>query len=319
MIRAHAVALAAMLFAATCLSSLALAQPHPQAGTNATMSAHDAETTDVNATAQEQPAALVPDVLPSETGAGGSYVQVEDEGRIDWQEGLITAKGVGLPPAFAANPAQARAMAVRAAELTARKNLLEILQGVRIDSASTVQNRMLGSDVVRSEVSGVLQNSRILETEERADGSVEVTVGVSLHGGLGAILLPRTMPVRQAATAPRTVEGGPTGLLVDAKGLGARPAMTPRIVDENGREIYGVSVASRTHAVEQGMAGYAKDREQAMGNPRIKGRPHVVKAVRAEGPNRTDLVIAAQDAEVLRGLAAQNDFLEKCRVMILLD
>lgn len=307
-----------MLF---CCSAANAQQQAPEmsalASANATLSVHGMSTVlngDANATAQDQPAPV-----PSEAGAGGSYVQLADEGRIDWQDGLVTAKGVGLPPAFAATPAQARAMAVRAAEVTARKNLLETLQGVQIDAATNIENRMVRSDAVRTQVSGVLQNSRVLETNERADGSVEVVVGVSLRGGIGAIMLPRTMPVRTAASAPKASETCPTGLLIDAKGLGARPAMTPRLLDENGREVYGVSVVERQYAVEQGMAGYAKDRGQALQNARIKGRPHTVKAIRAEGPNRTDLVISAADADELRRLAAQGDFLEQCRVMILLD
>ncbi len=178
---------------------------------------------------------------------------------------------------------------------------------------------MTRSDAVRTQVSGVLQNSRVLETIEKDDGSVEVVVGVSLRGGIGAIMMPRTMPVRRAASAPAPAEGAPTGLLVDAKGLGARPAMTPRLVDENGREIYGVSVVDRQFAVEKGMAGYAKDRAQALQNPRIKGRPYTIKALRADGPNHTDLVVSAEDAEELRKLAASGDFLEQCKVMILLD
>jgi len=284
---------------------------------NATLSVHGATAEfvgDANATAP-----AVPEALPSETGAGGAYVQLADQGRIDWQDGMVTARGIGLPPPFAATPAQARAMAVRAAEVTARKNLLEVLQGVQIDAATNVENRMTRSDAVRTQVSGVLQNSRVLETVEKDDGSAEVVVGVSLRGGIGTIMMPRTMPVRRPASAPAPAEGALTGLLIDAKGLGARPAMTPRLVDESGREIYGVSVVDRQFAVEKGMAGYAKDRAQALQNPRIKGHPLTIKALRAEGPNHTDLVVSAEDAEQLRKLAASGDVLEQCKVMILLD
>ena len=288
-----------------------------------------------------------------------AYVQTFENGKINWQTGLVTAVGIGAPPANAVNMAQARAMAVRAATVVARRNLLEIIKGVQIDSSTTVENYMVTNDVIVTQVRGFLQNSQILDTAYMEDGSVEVTVGISLRGGLANVIMPKTIPfgtkirkpepapvtpappsppavqekeVQQPETqvriepedvkpqskpvAPRMVY---TGLLVDARGLGARPAMSPKILDENGQEVYGSALVSREYAIQQGMAGYAKDPDRASKNPRIADTPFVVKAVMAKGKARTDLVIPNDVANQLRELAKNQSFLEKCKVMIVLD
>ncbi len=54
---------------------------------------------------------------------------VGSSGKVDWTTGVITAVGIGAPPAQPANAAQARAMAERAAQVVAYRNLLESVKG----------------------------------------------------------------------------------------------------------------------------------------------------------------------------------------------
>jgi len=265
-------------------------------------------------------------------GGSDGFVQNFDNGGVDWQSGRVTAKGLGATPANAANMAQARAMAVRAATVVARRNLLEIIKGVQIDSQTIVRNYMVENDVVESRVRGFLQNSQILDTAYMSDGSVEVTVGIALRGGFADVVLPQSMPFKPAppmapATAtpempapmPEATGAAYTGLLVDARGLSARPAMSPKILDENGMEVYGSASVSREYAIQQGMAGYAKDTEKAARNPRIAANPFTVKATAVKGKSNTDFVIGANEANMLRDLAKTQNFMEKCKVMIVLD
>ena len=252
----------------------------------------------------------------------GAYTQQFDNGQIDWQSGMVTAVGIGVPSSKAVNAAQARAMAKRGATVIARRNLLEIIKGVQIDSETTVQNYMVSNDVVYTSVRGFLQNSQILDVAYMSDGSIEVTVGINLRGGFANTLLPPTMPF--APSIPGSQEpSGPsstyTGLLIDARGLGVRPAMSPKILDEAGTEVYGSALVSREYALQQGMAGYAKDEERAVKNPRIAANPLMVKAVNVAGKSKTDLVISSEDALKIKDLANDQSFLEKCKVMILLD
>jgi hypothetical protein len=110
--------------------------------------------------------------------------------------------------------------------------------------------------------------------------------------------------------------GVATGMVIDGRGLGLRPALLPRIIDQQGQELYVGQVVPRTNAVEQGVAGYAKDVQAAANNFRVTDNPAVIKAVRASGNARTDLVINQADAQAFRELGKNGDFLKYCRVII---
>jgi hypothetical protein len=240
---------------------------------------------------------------------------------VDWTTGVITAVGIGAPPAEPANAAQARAMAERAAQVVAYRNILEAVKGVRVDSTTTVENFMVTSDVIRTDVSGIIQGATVMDKKYMSDGSVEVTVGMKLTGALADALLPKTLPTPAASTPPSASASGQiyTGLIVDARGLGVRPAMAPKIMNEEGKEIYGSAYISRDYAVREGMAGYLKDPVAAQANPRVADKPLLVKAVKVSGDARVDMTISNADALVIQSAAQNLSMLEKCRVIILVD
>ncbi|HTG02316.1 MAG TPA: hypothetical protein VK654_17170 [Nitrospirota bacterium] len=254
-------------------------------------------------------------------------------GKVDWTTGVITAVGIGAPPAQPANAAQARAMAERAAQVVAYRNLLEAVKGVRVDSTTTVENFMVSSDIIRTEVSGIIQGATVMDKKYMSDGSVEVTVGMKLTGALAEALLPKSMPgapgmpaapapgMPAAPAAPAPAQPGQlyTGLIVDGRGLGVRPAMSPKIMSEEGKEIYGSAMISRDYAVREGMAGYMKDPAAAAANPRVADKPLTVKALKVSGDSRVDLVVSNADATTIQNAAQNMSMLEKCKVIILVD
>ena len=95
--------------------------------------------------------------------------------------------------------------------------------------------------------------------------------------------------------------------------------MVPKILDENGKEVYGSMNVDKEFVVQQGMSGYARDLTAAQSNPRVTNNPVSVKGIKTEGQGRTDIVISNADADKIRGAADNMTFLKKCRVMIVLD
>ena len=93
----------------------------------------------------------------------------------------------------------------------------------------------------------------------------------------------QTQPVlvilAELLSADATQAGGVTGVIIDARGLKARPAMAPRILDQNGNAIYGPGKYSRKYAVENGVVGYSKTLEAAQKDQRVVGNPIVVKGL----------------------------------------
>jgi len=127
-----------------------------------------------------------------------------------------------------------------------------------------------------------------------------------------------TKPETPAQEAP-TIEfkgGVATGLVIDGRGLGLRPALLPKILDNQGQEIYVGQIVTRTNAVEQGVAGYARDVSAAENNFRVTDNPAVLKGISASGSSRTDIVVGQADARMLRQLSSKGDFLQYCRVII---
>ena len=65
-----------------------------------------------------------------------------------------------------------------------------------------------------------------------SDGPVEVTMVMNMNGEFADVFMPRppvgTQPVVPEVPEPMSSEGF-TGLVIDARGLGTRPAMSPKI------------------------------------------------------------------------------------------
>lgn len=316
---------------------------------------------------------IVPGVVFAQIGNPGDAIEAAGSGQINWTSGEVFATGIGAPPSQSINAAQARAMTERAAFVVAIRNLLEIVRGIRVDSASVVENFMVKSDVINTRVNGIVRGARIVKTQYMSDGSVEVLVAMPMKGALLDAIVPETfgrplsspMPQRMTPTPqpprpsiapttkgpeepskllppPTTVPSLPeknaeppipapsspgesttifkggtaTGLVIDGRGLGLRPALLPKIIDPQGQELYVGHVVTRTNAVDQGVAGYAKDVNAAANNFRVTDNPAVIKGLRASGTARTDIVVSQADAQTLKQLGGKGDFLQYCRVII---
>lgn len=262
---------------------------------------------------------------------GQDFIEQTMKGSINWSEGIVQAVGIGTPSEKHYGKPSARPMAMRAAKLDAMRNILEVINGVRIDGTTIVRDYAVESDIIRSKVEGMVQGAEVVKQEYLSDGTIEITMAMSLRGGFSQLVLPDEIkplesikPMTPMMPAQPETPMGPssavyTGLIVDARGLSARPAMSPKIIDENGQEVYGSAFVSREYAVQQGMSGYAKDITAAMSNQRVTDNPITVKGLRTEGPGRSDIVISNADASTLRSASENLSFMKKCRVMIVVD
>ena len=118
---------------------------------------------------------------------------------------------------------------------------------------------------------------------------------------------------------PKQVPTKYTGLVVDARGLGARPALAPRILTEEGKEAYSVRFVKQREVAEQGIAVYVPDEPSAQAHPRVTNAPLKIKAIRAQGKQNTDLVIRTADAQTVHGVRDHLKFLDEAKVLIILD
>ncbi len=264
-------------------------------------------------------------------------VQQVDNGAMNYSNGFVVATGIGAISPLAQNPGMARATAVRAAKVDAMRNLLEAVMAITVSSETTVRGAAIENDVVKTSVEGMVRGARMRDIDGDGRGSnsdirylsdTSIEIEMEVHmSGISEVILPPAgyapapvaggAPAPAAPAAPRP--GTVTGLIVDARGLGLRPAMSPKIVDQNGGVVYGPGNFTREFAVKFGVAGYSKNLEQAQQDPRVVGNPMVVKGVGVQGANKADLVLAAGDVSRVKGAESSGKFLSNCKVMILID
>lgn len=249
--------------------------------------------------------------------------QAQGAGMVDWTTQAVTSTGIGaINPKLP--PSAQRKNALRAAQLDAMRNMLETLNGVLLTSETTVENAMMSSDIIKTRVEGIVKNFRFTSKPRyMSDGSVEIDMEMLLYGKVGDVLYPEQMGGKTPTFSNLPPDFNPnepqtyTGLIVDATGTDAVPAMVPNVLDESGEGIYGQDFVPREAAVTYGVAAYAKSLDEARRNvERVGTNPLVIRAVRASGLNKADLVISDNDVNKVATIADNTEIYEKCRVLI---
>jgi len=265
---------------------------------------------------------------------------VFEKGRINYGDRTIQAIGIGFIPENVINAGQARRSAMRIAKQDALRQLIEIVNGVNVTSETTVSGAMF-DDVIKTQVQGAIRGARqIGQPKYLSDTSVEITYEVKM-ADISRVLLPMAEKVptlsydntsvtasgaaaastnrEQAGTDTGVKSGGVTGIIIDGTGLGLRPAMSPRILNQGGSVVYGPGQYSRDYAAANGVAGYAKSMDQAKSDTRVQGNPLVIRAASASGSTSADVVISNADAGRLAVADGAAGLLKNCRVMFVLD
>jgi hypothetical protein len=241
-------------------------------------------------------------------------------GEVDWSGKVVRARGTGVLDPGNANKAQARLMAERAAVVVAQRNLLEIIKGVRVDSDTKVQSFMTQYDVVYTHVEGVVKGARQLGPSEYDSiaGTVEVELEVNLYGagGLEDVLAPVLSPgqggVSAAGVSRQTQDffRQYSALVFDGGNTGLKPALFPKIYDENGNLL----LDTKDYLRYTGQAGastvqFIKNVDALLGRPEFANQPLVLKVKEVRGKLGADIVIGRVDADKLKWLKDGFKFL----------
>ena len=274
------------------------------------------------------------------------FAGVRAEAAVDWGTKYITVTGMGAAnPALVRVPAQAIMIAKRAAIADAYRQLAEMVHGVQVDAETTVEQMMLTSDVVRTKVSAVIKGAQIVSEGELAGGGYSVTMQMPLFGdnGLANAVMPPPPPVIETfpqpapevipsmpadsntggasgftvigggEKSPMSAIGGYTGIIIDCRGLGLNPVMSPVIKNSNGVKLYGHENLNYDLVVRDGMADYANDQSKAA---RAGSKPLIIKAERLDDHNANPVISVADGNRLLIENGASG-FLNKTAVVFL--
>lgn len=264
-------------------------------------------------------------------------VQTIGAGQVDWTNGQITVTGTGAAPSNTSQSAgQKRLLAQRAAVADAYRQLAELINGVTVTSETLVKDFVVESDIVKTRVEALIKGARVGKPRYLSDGTVEIDVTLGVYGqnSLSSVLIPpalakvqdapQQMPSPRPTVAPdittQPVTGTYSGVIIDCRGLGVKPGMSPQIIDSSGREIYiGDRPIDPDLVVNIGIVGYAETLPEAQANARVGNKPLVIKAVKAGGRFKTDAIIAADKGQALMQADSSSDFFSKSKVIFIVD
>jgi hypothetical protein len=243
-------------------------------------------------------------------GQAASKADAKAQPGVNWQGQVVRATGAGAPDVKAQTPAQARLGAERAALLDAFRNLLGQVKGVAVDGTHKV-GELMDKDEVRAKVEGVVKGYRVVNKRYFSDNGVEVEVEVPL-AMLTDVVDPD--PTQVLAIGRPEAEKAATGLVIDARGLKATPALLPRLLDEAGKPLYSIDSLSADARKTSGVASYVQSLDDAKKSMKAGEKPLVMKASKAAG---ADIQLGPEDAKKLASL--NTSFLADGRVVIVLN
>lgn len=261
--------------------------------------------------------------------APAAVTESSANGQIDWSGGKVSATGVGAVPNNASmGPGQKRLLAISAARADAYRRLAELINGVQVDSETIVKNFVTESDIVRTKVSALIRGAHFSEPRYLSDGTVEIDATLGMYGqnSVASVIVPPALKKADVEFVPPSTQEPPppsgsyTGVIIDCRGLGVEPAMSPQIVDANGKEIYiGGMPIDPDMVVNIGIVGYADSMQQAQANARVGNNPLVLKAVRSGGRQKTDAVVSADQGQQILAANGKSNFLSHSKVIFVLD
>jgi hypothetical protein len=214
----------------------------------------------------------------------------------------------------------------QAAILDAQQQLVEQLYGVQVTATRRKSNQRIDEDIA-AHTEGVLQGARIVAERDRGD-MYEVRMRWTPPSGAGALPQPERQPALPKPTPAQTppmrpaapIAQGYTGVVIDARGLGLQPSMSPRLRDAYGNTLWGNLEIAPEVVIEYGLASWARTHAE-LNHPNLRARigdnPLWLRAVGVQGAGHNEAILDSSDAERLLRENAVSGFLERLAVVFL--
>ena len=252
------------------------------------------------------------------------------EASLDWTNGILTVFGEAAAAADLTDPARRRLAGFTAARETAYRNLAVIAGEVPVDADTKVHGATLADNHLAVKLDRLAKAARVdLRSRQERGGLYRLALKLNLRGRFSDAVLPDStlelLPPGELSLADSlllfTTQETYTGLVVDARGTGLKPCMSPRILDASGRVIFSARHADRNCSVYDGVAGYENDLQRAAKSSRVGGaraRPLVVEADGSSGTFSGDATVSRDVGTRVLMAAVESDFLSQCGVVFVL-
>lgn len=283
--------------------------------------------------------------------AQADLVREVGSAQVNWTHGTMRVTGSGAV-GDKGNAGQKRLLAKRAAISDAYRQLAEAVNGVQVFAETTVKDFVTESDTIRLQVKAVIRGAHpVGETRYLSDGTVEVDVEMPIFGrgslaqavelgqaietqlgqpysslqnylAFRGIYLPAATPQDEFHRGLRLAQQeGYTGLVIDASGLAAEPAMGPFIVGAGARIHPNNKIEiDPERIVQEGPLHYVEDLDEAKEDTdRVGDNPLVVRAKAAMGnPVRSNILLDQSTAQKIMQVNEDAKFLDELKVTLVL-
>ena len=281
--------------------------------------------------------------------ASGAAGQETAAGKVDWVEGYVSATGEGTA-APSQDKVKDRMKAVRAATVMGQRALLETIKGVKIDSSTRVERKMLEEDAIHSRIEGTIRGAEIVRQDvrwedDRPVATVELRVCLAESGAcksgksiVSALDLDRKgeqadapkqrlddIKPRQGNIAQKVPDvvydsGRPvTGIILNLQSLRFERVILPVVIavgeDHGPLTVYSVKNVEPEVIRTYGVVRYADSVDQARKNPHLGENPIIVPV--SEITKENMIRIGLDAARVVRETTLYgNDYLKNAKVVI---
>ncbi|MBW1821052.1 MAG: hypothetical protein JRI92_04680 [Deltaproteobacteria bacterium] len=207
---------------------------------------------------------------------------------IDWERKIAIARGTGrVNFARKMDDSVRMRMMEKAAEVDAQRKLLELILQINVDGNKILKNTLNTS----KQITGVVKNAVRCSAKYFKDGSAEVVLAAPIDG----MASKSAIPGKIGSSGITVVESHVSGLIIDATGLDFKPALAPKLLALDGRELYGPNMVSIPYVRQYGVVGYRSSLDKARSDKRTGNNPVIVHAG-SIAENSSSLVLAAKDA-----------------------
>jgi len=103
---------------------------------------------------------------------------------VDWAAGKIRSSGIGFPPQNAANETIRKELTKRAALVDAQRNMLRIIEQIRLDENQTIKTAM-NNKRMAIRIEGFVQGYTVVSERELENGKIEIVLELPLTGPSG--------------------------------------------------------------------------------------------------------------------------------------
>lgn len=222
-------------------------------------------------------------------------------GVVNWTSGELLVSAAGTPHS-------GNMLTLETLEDDARSTIgptmLALARRVRVDGVTTVGDLIAREDPLADALDETLSLWDVQESRYFTSGKVEVDGALLLQDLARPLFRERAKGTERPGGA--TV-GAVSGVVVDARGLGAAPALLPRLRTAGGEVLYSVETLTQNAATTRGPVAYVADAADPVAARRAGAQPMWLRATAvADG---CDLVLSDADAQALKDAAAASPFL----------